>query len=232
MTFDYVPAPRTIFEGVHKLEPGSRFTWSPASLGASRSIVIGAPARRFVIAAPDEYELEALLEGAVRRQMVSDVPIGAFLSGGIDSSLLVAFMARHSSTPVRTFSVSFEDKQKDESPIAQIVAREFGTEHTVLRAEDVGPEALIDLLGRLDEPFCDSDLCADVHVVSSDPAACQGRSVRRRRRRGLRRLPEVPAGNAPRPSMPFASLLHRGLRALPWRPRGAHTVYAPTLVGT
>jgi asparagine synthase (glutamine-hydrolysing) len=59
---------------------------------------------------PDEYELEALLEHAVKRQMISDVPIGAFLSGGIDSSLLVALMARHSGTPVRTFSVSFAKK--------------------------------------------------------------------------------------------------------------------------
>ena len=67
---------------------------------------------------PDEWELEALLDHAVERQMISDVPIGAFLSGGIDSSLLVALMARHSGRPVRTFSIAFADGNLDESPIA------------------------------------------------------------------------------------------------------------------
>src|SRR5207245_8537358 len=83
---------------------------------------------------PDERELEALLEHAVERQMISDVPIGVFLSGGIDSSLLVALMARHSGRPVRTFSVAFSQGGVDESSIAELVARQVGTEHTVPRA--------------------------------------------------------------------------------------------------
>jgi len=87
--------------------------------------------------------------------MISDVPIGAFLSGGIDSSLLVALMARHSERPVRTFSVAFAEGNLDESPIAALVARQFGTDHTVLHAEALGPDTLLELLGRLDEPFCD-----------------------------------------------------------------------------
>ena len=106
MTFDYIPVPRTIYKGVYKLEPGRRLEWS---LGENEPRIhrywAPPPADEMAIA-PDEFELESLLEEAVRRQMISDVPLGAFLSGGIDSSLLVAMMARHSSRPVRTFSVA------------------------------------------------------------------------------------------------------------------------------
>ena len=158
MTFDYIPAPRTIFNGVRKLEPGCRFEWY---IGANEPTIErywSPPLEDSASATPDEFELEELLDRAVKRQMISDVPIGAFLSGGIDSSLLVALMARHSTCPVRTFSVAFAEREMDESPIAQLVARQFATEHTVLRAEEVGPEALLELLGRLDEPFCDAAL--------------------------------------------------------------------------
>ena len=161
--------------------------------------------------------------------MISDVPIGAFLSGGIDSSLLVAFMARHSARPVRTFSVAFAESEMDESPIAQLVARRFGTEHTVLRAEEVGPEALLELLGRLDEPFCDSAFV---------PTFALSEMTRRHVKVALSGdggdevfggYPKYLRGEARRPPLPFASLLHRGLQALPWRPRGAAHVYWRTL---
>ena len=103
-----------------------------------------------------EEELEELLDAAVKRQMISDVSIGVFLSGGIDSSLIAALMARHSEKPIRTFSIAFDNAAMDESPIAQLVARQFGTDHTVLRAEELGPEELLELIGRLDEPFADA----------------------------------------------------------------------------
>ena len=156
MTFDYIPAPRTLFKNVYKLEPGSRCEWQ---IGATEPIIErywNPPLNDPTSSIPDDRELEGLLDNAVKRQMISDVPIGAFLSGGIDSSLLVALMARHSARPVRTFSVAFEHREMDESPIAKEVARQFATEHTVIRAEEVGPEALLQLLGRLDEPFCDT----------------------------------------------------------------------------
>ena len=155
MTFDYIPVPRTIYKQVYKLQPGSWFLWS---FGAREPMIqrYWAPPLADPCAnAPDEFELEHLLERAVKRQMISDVPIGAFLSGGIDSSLLVAMMARHSSCPVRTFSVAFAEDHLDESPIAEVVANHFGTEHTVLRSEELGAEELLELIGRLDEPFCD-----------------------------------------------------------------------------
>jgi asparagine synthase (glutamine-hydrolysing) len=229
MTFDYIPAPRTIFHGVRKLEPGSQFAWC---LGASEPTIErywSPPLEDTASPIPDECELEDLLDSAVKRQMISDVPIGAFLSGGIDSSLLVALMARHSARPVRTFSVAFAENEMDESPIAQLVARRFGTEHTVLRAEEVGPEALLELLGRLDEPFCDAAFV---------PTFALSDMTRRHVKVALSGdggdevfggYPKYLQGKARRPPLPLASLVHRGLRALPWRPRGAAHVYWWTL---
>jgi asparagine synthase (glutamine-hydrolysing) len=229
MTFDYIPAPRTIFHGVRKLEPGSQFAWR---LGASEPTIERywrPPLEDVAAPIPDEFELEGLLDGAVKRQMISDVPIGAFLSGGIDSSLLVAFMARHSTRPVRTFSVAFTESEMDESPIAQLVAHRFGTEHTVLRAEEVGPEALLELLGCLDEPFCDAAFV---------PTFALSEMTRRHVKVALSGdggdevfggYPKYLRGEARRPPLPLASLLHRGLQVLPWRPRGAAHVYWRTL---
>ena len=147
MTFDYIPAPRSIRKGVRKLEPGCRFTWTPGSGAPSIENYWTPPPADAALLPPDEEELEALLDQSVRRQMVSDVPIGVFLSGGIDSSLLVALMARHSQQPVKTYSVSFSEQDADESAIAAKVARQFGTEHSVLRAEEIGPEGLQQLIG-------------------------------------------------------------------------------------
>jgi asparagine synthase (glutamine-hydrolysing) len=229
MTFDYIPAPRTIFQGVRKLEPGSQFTWRFGANEPTIERYWSPPLEDSASPVPDEVELEDLLDGAVKRQMISDVPIGAFLSGGIDSSLLVALMARHSARPVRTFSVAFAESEMDESPIAQLVARRFGTEHTVLRAEEVGPEALLELLGRLDEPFCDATFV---------PTFALSEMTRRHVKVALSGDggDEVFGGytkylreETHRRPLPLASLLHRGLRALWWRPRGAAHVYWRTL---
>jgi asparagine synthase (glutamine-hydrolysing) len=229
MTFYYIPAPRTIFDGVQKLEPGSRFEWR---FGASEPTIErywSPPLEDPALPVPDEFELEDLLDKAVKRQMISDVPIGAFLSGGIDSSLLVAFMARHSAQPVRTFSVAFAESELDESPIAQLVARQFATEHTVLHTEDVGPEAVLELLGRLDEPFCDAAFV---------PTFALSAMTRRHVKVALSGdggdevfggYMKYLQGQAHYPPLPFSSLLNRGLRALPWRPRGAGRVYWRTL---
>jgi asparagine synthase (glutamine-hydrolysing) len=229
MTFDYIPAPRTIFHGVRKLEPGSHFTWR---FGASEPTIKrywSPPLADPAASIPNEFELEDLLDGAVKRQMISDVPLGAFLSGGIDSSLLVALMARHSARPVRTFSVAFAESEMDESPIAQIVARRFGTEHTVLRAEEVGPDALLELLGRLDEPFCDA---AFVPTFALAEMTRQHVKVALSGDGGdevFGGYPKYLRGQTSRPPLPLSSLVHRGLRALRWRPRGAAHVYWRTL---
>jgi asparagine synthase (glutamine-hydrolysing) len=229
MTFDYIPTPRTIFDSVRKLEPGSQFEWCFGTEQPVTERYWHPPVANPAASVPDEFALEALLDRAVERQMISDVPIGAFLSGGIDSSLLVALMARHSSTPIRTFSVAFAEGEVDESSIAELVARRFGTDHTVLRAEDVGPEALLELIGRLDEPFCDPTVV---------PTYALSEMTRRHVKVALSGdggdevfggYSKYLLGEAEWGPLPLSSLLRHSLRALPWRPRGVGRVYGRTL---
>jgi len=231
LTFDYIPSPRTIFQGVYKLEPGCRFQWSFGAGAPAIDRYWSPPQANRGLSAPDEFELEDLLDRAVKRQMISDVPIGAFLSGGIDSSLLVAFMARHSEKPVRTFSCAFSDSYADESLIAGLVARQFGTDHVVLRAEEIGPDALLDLLGRLDEPF------ADPAFIPTYALSKMTASLLRVALSGdggdevFGGYPKYRLGERHWTGLPLASLLHQALRHLPWRPRsqGISSIYERTL---
>jgi asparagine synthase (glutamine-hydrolysing) len=229
MTFDYVPAPRTILAGVRKLEPGTLFEWHPGDGEPCLSRYWQPPQADAGSSIPDQIELEQLLESAVKRQMISDVAIGAFLSGGIDSSLLVAMMARHSAKPVRTFSVRFSEGGVDESSIADLVARQFRTDHIVLSAEEVGPDALLELLGRLDEPFCDPTLI---------PTYSLSQMTRRHVKVALSGdggdevfggYPKYLLGTENRPAPALAGMLHSSLHALPWRPRGVGRMFGHTL---
>ena len=229
MTFDYIPAPRTVLRGVRKLEPGSRFEWRFGDPEPRIDRYWSPPLADPAAMPPEEEELEELLDRAVKRQMVSDVPIGAFLSGGIDSSLLVAFMARHCGSPVRTFSVAFAEGNVDEAPIAARVASQFGTDHTVLRAEDLGAESLLELLGRLDEPFGDPTLVPTymlsamtkrhVKVALSGDGADEV----------FGGYPKYLLGHADYPTPPFSSAVRRVLGAVSWRPRGVGRFYGRTL---
>jgi asparagine synthase (glutamine-hydrolysing) len=225
MTFDYVPTPRTIFEGVQKLDPGSRFEWRIGEVSPRIARYWCPPSLDPTSFAPDEWELESLLDEAVRRQMVSDVPVGAFLSGGVDSSLLTALMVRHVSQPLRTFSVAFEDDGLDESPIAQLVAQRFGTDHTVLHAKAPGPDALLQLLGKLDEPLCDpafvpTHALADLtrNYVKVAISGDGGDEV-------FGGYPKYRLGELERAPAPLSSFVDNALRSVPWRPRGVAPVY-------
>jgi len=229
MTFDYVPTPRSIRKNVRKLEPGSRFHWRPGRGQPQVETYWRPPHADQSQIAPSEEELEELLDRAVSRQMISDVPIGVFLSGGIDSSLLVALMARHSDTPVKTYSVAFAEPGVDESAIAERVAQEFSTDHCVLRAEEIGAEALQELIGSLDEPFCDVAL-VPLHALS--------RLTRKHVKVALcgdgadevfGGYPKYLVAGQSAPQLPFSSLMRRSLEALPWRPRGAGHLYCRTL---
>ncbi|HEX3843517.1 MAG TPA: asparagine synthase (glutamine-hydrolyzing) [Steroidobacteraceae bacterium] len=159
-----IPAPHSIFRGIRKLMPGCALAVRAQDGGFRLEEVryfdpaLLAPSDP---AAGDEQELieqvSAALAEAVRLQMVADVPVGAFLSGGIDSSLVVAEMQRASSQPVRTFSIGFEEQQFDETPYAREVATRLGTRHTELR---VTPGDALEMIPRLpgiyDEPFADA----------------------------------------------------------------------------
>lgn len=162
-----VPAPRTIYRGIVKLEPGKVLTLGrderPGVLPDARTYWSAAHAidearARPLAVGPDELadRLEATLDEAVAARMVADVPVGAFLSGGIDSSLVVALMQRHSHRPVQTFTVGFADRAFDESSDAAAVAAHIGTDHTGLTVSDADALAVIPELPVIwDEPFAD-----------------------------------------------------------------------------
>ncbi len=157
----HVPAPYSIYRGVHKLQAGELLVygskhepeissyWDPAR------IVAGAQADRFGLSDACAIDrLDVLLRDAVGRQMAADVPIGAFLSGGIDSSLVVAMMQMQSNRPVSTFTIAFGERNFDEAAHARSVANHLGTDHTELR---ISPADALDLVPQLprwfDEPL-------------------------------------------------------------------------------
>ncbi len=154
----YVPDPRTIFRGVHKLPPATRLT---VRRGAPPPPPIPYWDVRFAEAAPRddrtaEEELAARFAECVRMRMIADVPLGAFLSGGVDSSAVVAFMAQASDLPVRTCSMGFPDPRFDESRYAALVAERYGTDHFAETVE-IDAFGLIDRLATAyTEPFADS----------------------------------------------------------------------------
>ncbi|MBF0323978.1 MAG: asparagine synthase (glutamine-hydrolyzing) [Alphaproteobacteria bacterium] len=160
----YCPTPSTIYRGINKLLPGQVLTvdsdgaigmqpyWSLAD-AASRGI----RSRRPIDEADAADQLELLLGDAVERRLVSDVPVGAFLSGGIDSSAVVAMMCRRSTGSVHTYSIGFDLADYDETPQARAVARHLGTVHTEFRLEPSHALAVIPSLPEwFDEPFADS----------------------------------------------------------------------------
>jgi asparagine synthase (glutamine-hydrolysing) len=157
-TFGYVPHPRTLYSGIEQVQPASVVTYGPDGVARTRRYWDAVPPPSGAVEArPDTDRIARLLREATERRLVSDVPLGALLSGGIDSSLVVGLMARASSEPVRTFAVGFaDDASFDERRYARIVAERFATRHTehVVRADAV---ALLDrLLWHHDQPFGDS----------------------------------------------------------------------------
>jgi asparagine synthase (glutamine-hydrolysing) len=154
LTLEYIPTPRTIFKGVRKLPPGYRLLFQDGQLRLEQYWDV--PFREVPGDEATSAEMLAeLIRDAVQMQLVSDVPLGAFLSGGIDSSTIVAWMSEVSATPVRTFSIGFDDATYNELPYARLVAGHFGTNHT----EEVLQPDIVDLaqrlVGHLDEPFAD-----------------------------------------------------------------------------
>lgn len=163
-----VPSPYSIFRGVRKLPPGQRLTIArddfEGDLPSPKAY--WSPVQSYVLACGDKFTgdmteavsaLDTLLRRSIKKRMISDVPLGAFLSGGFDSTLIVALMQAQSSTPIRTFTIGFDDPSFDESPRAAAVAKHLGTAHTEAR---VTSRETLDTIVRLptiyDEPFADS----------------------------------------------------------------------------
>ncbi|HXX74304.1 MAG TPA: asparagine synthase (glutamine-hydrolyzing) [Nitrospiraceae bacterium] len=159
----YVPAPATIFSGVRKLLPGTCLRWDGQQLEERRYWNLSEVAHEGIhhpvetTFSETADELDKLLRDAIRLQMEADVPLGAFLSGGIDSSTVVALMQAQSDRPVHTFSIGFSERSHDESTFARTVASYLGTQHHEERlvASDV-LKLIPEIATRYDEPFGDS----------------------------------------------------------------------------
>jgi asparagine synthase (glutamine-hydrolysing) len=158
--YQYIPAPRTVFRNTHKLLPGHYLAYDGGSLNQRAywtlpKVVEGDLFKGDEMEAVDE--LERILGEAVSCRLISDVPLGALLSGGIDSSIVAALMQKASPVPVRTFSIGFREAGYDEAPWAAQVAKHLGTDHTEFY---VTPQEALDLIPRLpeiyDEPFGDA----------------------------------------------------------------------------
>jgi asparagine synthase (glutamine-hydrolysing) len=162
----WIPAPLSIYGAVRKLPPACTLVLEDGEAEIERywRLDYGATApprdEREVAA-----ELREQLRAAVRRRMVADVPLGAFLSGGIDSAAVVAAMAAESSRPIRTFSIGFGEKRYDELPLARLVAERFGTEHEELVVEPDAVEILPKIVRHYGEPFADSSAIPSFHLA-------------------------------------------------------------------
>ena len=169
LSLNYVPGPRTIFARAKKLLPGHLLVFDADTCQTQITRYWDVPLPTEYAIPPRARNLESalleLLQIIVQDQMVSDVPLGAFLSGGIDSSLVVALMSRVSARPVQTFSVGFHDKSYDESPYARLVAETFKTDHHELVMEPRATDVVTTMSEYFDEPFADPSAAA-VYVIS------------------------------------------------------------------
>ncbi|MDO8787309.1 MAG: asparagine synthase (glutamine-hydrolyzing) [Sulfuritalea sp.] len=156
LAFQTPLAPHTLVRDIHALPPGACLRWKTGEGGAVRQWWMipdatgKAPAREALV-----EETDLLLAHAVKDQLVADVPLGAFLSGGIDSSLVVHYMAKAGARPLKTFSVRFAEAGFDESPHARAVAERYGTEHHVFDAPELDAATLAAALADLDQPLAD-----------------------------------------------------------------------------
>jgi asparagine synthase (glutamine-hydrolysing) len=163
--FGYIPDPYTAFKAIHKLPPGHLLEYVDGKISVREFWDIP----EYGTHAPMSEEeclraLEQRLEEAVRIRLISDVPLGALLSGGVDSSIIVALMARVSSGPVKTFSIGFQAEAFNEAEPARLVAEKFGTDHHELILDPNLEETLTFLTSMLEEPFGDSSMLPTYYV--------------------------------------------------------------------
>lgn len=169
LTLSYIPAPYTIYKGVHKLQQGCYMEFDEQGIYQIHQYYN--PVDEIGKERGDSYKeaiekLKSLLTDSVRQRMVSDVPMGAFLSGGIDSSIICCLMASLSDKPINTFSIGFDERDYDESDRAEAVAKHIGSNHKkfILHYNDV-LDILDDIIDYYDEPFGDSSAIPSYYVA-------------------------------------------------------------------
>lgn len=156
LTYRFVLAPRTIYRSIRKLPPGHTLRWQAGTYRVSPYWHLDYLPKHTASDRDLEEEFEERFDAAVASQMISDVPLGAFLSGGLDSTLIVSSMTRAASMPVETFSIGFDDASFNELSHARVVAEHFGTKHHELVVNPDACDLFDRVVGQFDEPFGDS----------------------------------------------------------------------------
>jgi asparagine synthase (glutamine-hydrolysing) len=156
LSYGYVPHPRSILAGIQKLPPAHYAVWCEGALSIERYWHPGWNQERDRPLEEDVEELRTTLSDAVQEQMVADVPLGVFLSGGVDSTIIAGLMQRASSRPVQSFAIGFPEASYDETRYAELAAHHLGTEHQTFIVEPKAWETLPHLAWQFDEPFADS----------------------------------------------------------------------------
>lgn len=164
LAYGYVPAPATIFKGIYKVRPGHVVVWESGTARHEPYWRLGYSPKLRLDEAEAEAELESRLAEAVRIRLIADVPLGALLSGGVDSSVVVALMARQSQAPVKTFSIGFEDAAYDELRHARRVAERYGTDHHEFVVRPDAAAVLPQLVRHYGEPYADSSAIPTFYV--------------------------------------------------------------------
>jgi asparagine synthase (glutamine-hydrolysing) len=156
LTMGYVPSPMTIYSSVRKLRPAHSMTITAAGVRQERYWNLSFPEPRDFTLAEAKEEFEPLFQNAVDIRLVSEVPLGAFLSGGIDSSLVVSAMAKSLDRPVKTHTIDFDDSSYSEKHVAKAIAEHLGTEHHEFTVQPNAADVLEKIAWHFDEPFADS----------------------------------------------------------------------------
>jgi asparagine synthase (glutamine-hydrolysing) len=168
LTYQYVPAPDTIFEGIKKLPPAHYLIYDrEGNVKVERywKLYFSPCGQTKMDLREISHRIQTELEESVKLRLISDVPLGAFLSGGVDSSLIVGMMAKLSGRPVKTFSIGFEEKEFDELSYARLVSNHFGTEHHEFIVKPNAIEILPKLVWHYNEPFADSSAIPTYYVA-------------------------------------------------------------------
>ena len=156
LAYGYIAAPWSIWRDVCKLPPAHTLVWEDGQSTVKRYWCLDYRSKRSDRPEELEEELRRLVGAAVRRRMIADVPLGAFLSGGVDSSIVVAEMASASVKPVKTFSIGFEEEEYNELPRARIIAERFATDHHEFVVKPDAVEVIPKLVCQYGEPYADS----------------------------------------------------------------------------
>jgi asparagine synthase (glutamine-hydrolysing) len=165
LTYQYVPAPWSIYQGIQKLPPGHLLNWQDGVTKVSRYWRLDSSQRRVTSVPEAAEQLRCLLLDATKVRMLSERPLGAFLSGGLDSSAVVAAMARQTSGPVKTFSIGFDHAQFDEREHARRLAEFYGTDHQEFVVTPAAMDVLPTLAWHFDEPFADASAIPSFYVA-------------------------------------------------------------------